>query len=491
MLDRADREGMPVMLGWMCCGQWEQWDSWTAEDQWVARRSLRARLRDLRSHPAVVLWANGSDGLPPDPVLNDYHSIEKEVHWQDGIVDTVSHVNRFWSGIHMAGPYVWHPPSYWFSEKYGPARGSSAEEGDNEIIPPLESLRKFIPAAKLWPLNEYWYFHSGAIQDNNTLADAIRVLDKRYGPSNSVEEFSRKAQLAYYEDSRAKYEAYATHWSNRKMTMNWMMNNHWPSFFGHLFDYYFKQGGGYFGAKKALQPISVVWDYYATGDRSTAHIYAVNQQIYPLNNVTVSVRFYNLDGTEKYASNAENLNIPADSSVEALKVARIPGLSAVYFVRCAITDAAARTLAESVYWQSQVDDELGPPSNDNQFATKLIRWADMSALSHMPLAHVSAACSCEDANGGTRTAIKLSNHSDHIAFFIRVEVTKGAGGEELLPIRYDDNYVTLFPRESRRLAVVFDSSLLGIDQPALRAKGYNVPDQEGKAMCERPRGVSQ
>src|SRR5215469_13508317 len=78
MIDRADREGMPVMLGWMCCGQWEQWDSWTAEDQWVARTSLRARLRELRSHPSVVLWANGSDGLPPDPVLNDYHSIEGE-----------------------------------------------------------------------------------------------------------------------------------------------------------------------------------------------------------------------------------------------------------------------------------------------------------------------------------------------------------------------------------------------------------------------------
>jgi len=258
MIDRADREGVPVMLGWMCCGQWEKWEAWSAEDQWVARASLRARLRELRSHASVVMWANGSDGLPPDPVLNDYHSMERELDWQDAIVDTVSHVNRSWSGIHMAGPYVWHPPSYWFSEKYGPARGSSAEEGDNEIVPPLESLKKFIPADKLWPINEYWYFHAGAIPANNTLGDARKLLERRYGPSPSVEDFSKKAQLAYYEDARAKYEAYATHWSNRKMTMNWMMNNHWPSFFGHLFDYYFKQGGGYFGAKKALQPLSVV-----------------------------------------------------------------------------------------------------------------------------------------------------------------------------------------------------------------------------------------
>jgi exo-1,4-beta-D-glucosaminidase len=83
----------------------EHWSVWTAEDQWVARASLRARIRELRSHPAAVIWANGSDGLPPDPVLNDYREILRELHWQSAAVDTVSNVNRSWSGIHMVGPY--------------------------------------------------------------------------------------------------------------------------------------------------------------------------------------------------------------------------------------------------------------------------------------------------------------------------------------------------------------------------------------------------
>jgi exo-1,4-beta-D-glucosaminidase len=138
----------------------------------------------------------------------------------------------------MAGPYVWRPPYYWFSEQYGPSRGSSAEEGDNETIPPLESLKKFIPADKLWPINENWYFHAGANEGNNTLANIRRVIDKRYGESGGVEEFSKKAQLAAYEDVRAQFETYATHWANRKMMIHWMMNNPWPSLFGHLFDDY-------------------------------------------------------------------------------------------------------------------------------------------------------------------------------------------------------------------------------------------------------------
>jgi exo-1,4-beta-D-glucosaminidase len=477
MLDRADHEGVPVMLGWMCCGQWEQWSSWSAEDEWVARASLRARLRELRSHAAVVLWANGSDGLPPDALLKDYHGISQDLHWQDAVVDTVSHVNRFWSGIHMAGPYVWHPPSYWFSEKYGPARGSSAEEGDNEVIPPLESLRKFIPADKLWPINEYWYFHAGANEGNSTLENTKRVLETRYGPSADVEDFSRKAQLAAYEDARAKFEAYATHWSNRKMTVNWMLNNHWPSFFGHLFDYYYKQGGGYFGAKKGLQPVSVVWDYYATGDRSTAHIFAVNQQPHPLNNVSVRVRFYSLDGTQKHVSEAKNVNVPPSSSVEALTVGRVPGLSSVYFVRCQLTDAAGKVLAENVYWESQVKDDLGPASNDVQFATKWVQLSDMSALNTMPAARLVVSGTYEEVNRETRAHIILSNNSNHVAFFLRAEITTDSDGPEVLSIRYDDNYITVFAHETRTLDAAFDTSLLAGHKPTLRIEGYDVPKQ--------------
>jgi exo-1,4-beta-D-glucosaminidase len=485
MIERADREGVPVMLGWMCCGQWEMWNSWSAEDQWVARASLRARLRELRSHAAVVMWANGSDGLPPDPVLNDYHSIERELHWQNAIVDTVSHVNRTWNGIHMAGPYVWHPPSYWFSEKYGPARGSSAEEGDNEVIPPLESLKKFIPPEKLWPINEYWYFHAGAIEGNSTLENAKNVLDKRYGPSTSAEDFAKKGQLAAYEDVRAKYESYATHWSNRKMTINWMLDNHWPSFFGHLFDYYFKPGGGYFGAKKGLQPVSVVWDYYATGDRSVAHVFAVNQQPNPLENVNVTVRFYNLDGTQKHLAEAKNVTLLPNSSKEALSVGRVPGLSAIYFVRCQLTDAAGKLLADNVYWESARDDEIGPAANDKQFQVKWTQLADMSALNTMPAARVSVTGSYEPAGGETRARIHLTNNSNYVAFFLRAEITQDSDGLEILPIRYDDNYVTLFPRESRTLEANFDSSLLAGHELGVRLEGYNLRKQLARLTLEK------
>lgn len=476
MLERADREGIPVMLGWMCCGQWEHWDEWNAEDQWVARESLRSRIRELRSHAAVMLWANGSDGMPPDTVLNDYHEIVNELHWQNAMVDTVSHVNRDWNGIHMAGPYVWHPPYYWFSDKYGPARGSSAEEGDNETIPPLESIRKFIPAEKLWPINEYWYFHSGAIDENNTLADIQRVLARRYGDSQTVEEFTRKAQLAHYEDVRSQFESYAVHWSDRKMLMHWMLNNHWPSFFGHLFDYYLKQGGGYFGAKKGLQRLSVVWDYYATGDRSSAAVYAVNQTPNLLHRANMRVRVYDLQGTEQYSA-SKVIDLKPFSSLLALTVPRPPKMSAVFFVRCEMLNEQGAQLAENVYWQSPNDDDIGPKSNDDQFHTKMAAWADMSSLKRLPNISLDGAGTYQTTGEENRFRLRLTNESNHVAFFVRAEILNQAGGNEILPIRYDDNYVTVFPHETKIVTASVYSRPLKQGEYFLHLQGYNVVAQ--------------
>ena len=277
IVELADEQGIPLMLGWMCCNQWEKWDQWSDEDHRVASQSLRSQILILRPHASVFVWANGSDGRPPEPVRIEYRKILSELRWQNAVVDTVSSFakdaqgERLWDGIIMEGPYTWRPPTYWFSGKYVPSRGSSVEQGDNEHIPTLESLKKFIPADKLWPINDSWFFHAGAIPGANTLTDVQLAVNRRYGSSSNVAEFVRKAQLAHYENTRAQFENLAAgDWANHKMTLYWMLNSQWPSFYGNIIDYYLSPGGTYFGAKKGLRPLSVIFDAYATGDHSQA-----------------------------------------------------------------------------------------------------------------------------------------------------------------------------------------------------------------------------
>ena len=70
--------------------------------------------------------------------------------------------------------------------------------------------------------------------------------------------------------------------------------------------------------------------------------------------------------------------------------------------------------------------------------------------------------------------IALTNSSSHVAFFLRSEVTTGTDGEEILPIVYDDNYISVFPHESRTITARFRMSELAGRQPALRLEGYNT-----------------
>ena len=480
LVETADELGIPLMFGWMCCNQWEKWDQWNEEDQRVAQDSLRSQILMLHNHASAFVWANGSDGLPPPAILAKYHAILRDLHWQNATVDTVSTLAKDgngepeWDGIDMPGPYSWRPPTYWFSGRYGATWGASAEQGDNEHIPPFASLRKFIPPDKLWPINDTWYFHAGAQSNNARLANIQRAVNRRYGPSTSAEMFANKAQLAQYEATRAQFEAFAADgWASHKMTIYWMLNNHWPSFFGNLFDYYLRPGGAYYGAKKGLRPVSVVFDSYATRDHSLAKVTVVNQTQSDQQNLRVRVRTYDLQGNLRQDRGVDNVSVTPGGAVQAMTLPRGPWDSDVFFVRCQLFDNSGKAIADNVYWQSQQADDVGNPVNDSAFDLQQASWADMTALNSMapvPL-EISAQRSSSAPESGV--VIRLYNPTGHIAFFERAEVMSTPDGDEILPIEYDDNYVTVFPGETVEVRGVIPTT--GETANWVRVSGYNAP----------------
>ena len=480
LLETADELGIPVMYGWMCCNQWEKWAQWDTEDRAVAQASMRSQITALRPHPSAFLWANGSDGRPPPEVLGWYRDILSELHWGGAVVDTVSSVNKdddgeiAWDGIQMAGPYSWRPPTYWMSGKYAATRGSSAEQGDNEHIPPFASLKEFIGADDLWPINDTWYFHAGS-DDSNEQLDSIRTaVVRRYGSSRSAEEFAAKAQLAHYESTRAQFEAFAAGgWDTHKMTIYWMLNNHWPSFFGNLFDYYLRPGGSYFGAKKGLQPLSVVFDSYATGDRSRAGITITNQSATDRDGLRTRVRVYDLNGRVRDDRTSPAVTVPANGAVPVLTLPRQAPTSRVFFVRCELLDAAGSVLADNVYWQSQQPDDVGDPRNDTAFALRQVSWADMTPLNTMPRTVLDVSAQRATVDGARTVTMRLTNHTRQVAFFERAEVLAGENGSEILPVEYSDNYVTVFPGDTVEVRATLPAG--GGPADFVRVQGYNTP----------------
>ena len=104
-------------------------------------------------------------------------------------------------------------------------------------------------------------------------------------------------------------------------------------------------------------------------------------------------------------------------------------------------------------------------------------FANFTGLSSLPVnSSVTASASRTVAGAQQTVTITLQNGSStDIAFFVRPEVTAGNGGNEVVPVSYTDNYVTLWPGESTTITATYDTADLGGEAPYLRLRGWNLP----------------
>src|SRR5260370_179912 len=194
-----------------------------------------------------------------------YLNIEKELQWPNPIVSSASEKKAGASGesgVKMTGPYEYVPPVFWLADtQAGGAYGFNAETSPGPAIPARESLQKFIPKDHLWPMDDVWNYHAGG--ERFTTIDVFTDgLNRRYGPASSLDDYERKAQAMAYDGQRAMFEAYARNKYTSTGVIQWMLNNAWPSLIWHLYDYYLVPAGGYFGTKKACEPVHVQYSYH-------------------------------------------------------------------------------------------------------------------------------------------------------------------------------------------------------------------------------------
>jgi len=446
--DLADEYGILVMPGWCCCDQWEKWAEWDEEDHRVGPASLRDQALRLRNHPSVLVWLNGSDFPPPARVEQAYLDVLAEVDWSKPILSNATDAPgpvSGPSGVKMRGPYDYVPPSYWLTDTAnGGAFGFATEIGPGAAIPPLESLERMLPADRLWPMNEYWTFHAGG-DEFKDLSLFTGALEARYGPARSVEDYARKAQALAYEGERAMFEGYGRNRYRSTGVIQWMLNNAWPSMIWHLYDHYLRPGGGYYGTKKACEPVHVQFSY---DDRS---VVVVNDEQRPHEGLRVTARLLNLDLTQVFAGEAR-VDVPGDAVARALTVPRPEGLSRTHFLALEVTDAAGAPVSSNFYWLSTEEDVLAWERAE-WYYTPTRRHADLTALANLP--RTTLALDLEPAGPDGAVRVRVRNTGSSLAFQVHVRVEDADAGGEVLPVFWSDNYLPLLPGESRALTAAF------------------------------------
>src|SRR5690242_3234928 len=468
--DKTDQLGILVMPGWTCCDAWERWKHWEGDQNRVAAASLRDQITRLRNHPSVFVFLNGSDNPPPPDVEQMYLGIEKELGWPNPVVSSASEQKTTItgpSGVKMTGPYEYVPPVYWVADtQAGGAYGYNTETSPGPAIPPRESLEKFIPKDHLWPIDDVWNYHAGGerFTNVNVFTDG---LTKRYGEATSLDDYERKAQAMTYDGERAMFEAYGRNKYTATGVIQWMLNNAWPSLIWHLYDYYLVPAGGYFGTKKACEPVHVQYSY----DDNSVNV--VNSTYEALKGIKVTAKIYNIDAKEK-ASKDATLDLGADSSTKAFDLPTPDGLSTTYFLKLELHDLAGKFVSDNFYWLSTKADTLDWAGRSDTVYTPQKDFADLTGLSSLPKAKLVITKSSR-SNGSTRSmTVSVANDGESVAFMVHPRLTRGKCGDDVVPGFWRDNYFSLLPGEKKSVTVQFDNSSLAGSAPELVVDGWNL-----------------
>ncbi|MEU1462978.1 sugar-binding domain-containing protein [Streptomyces sp. NPDC005727] len=486
----ADRYGLLTLPGWECCDKWEgnvnedgSGEKWTDADHRVAKASMAAEAARLRGHPSVISFLIGSDAAPDATIERNYLDALKAADWPDPVIPAASEnsspqLGR--SGMKMTGPYDWVPPGYWYAKREGGATGFNSETSAGPDIPTLDTLRRMMTPAELdtlWKDPGARQYHRSPSSVFGTLKIYDAALTGRYGAPKDLSDYVRKAQLAQYENVRAQYEAYARNATDAEKpatgVVYWMFNSGWTSLHWQLTDRYLDQGGAYFGAKKANEPLHIQYSY---DDRS---VVVVNGRHGPAGRLTARATLFDPDGTQRYDRSVGELSVDGDGARRtALTLpASVSGLPSAYLLRLTLTGEDGREVSRNVYWLSTAQDTLDWAHTD-WYYTPTSRYADLKGLAAMAQAPVDATATTTSSGGTSTTTVTLRHAGGGRtpSLFTDVHLVDDRG-RPVLPVRWSDNEAGLWPGESVTLTATYRTADLHGSAPHVRVSGWNTPER--------------
>jgi exo-1,4-beta-D-glucosaminidase len=454
LYQRCDEEGILLMVGWCCCSSWERWKNWTPHTGDVAEMSWKDLIIHLRNHPSVFTWLYGSDNFPPADVekryikvLDDYDNTRP--YESSATQDSSAIAGR--TGVWM-GPYptvyAYFPPSYWYTKlEFNTEAGPGGEQ-----LPPIETMKMMMPESDLWPISDSWEIRL----HKAFYPIARKALDSRYGKPASVEEYCVKSQVFQNEAVKAMFEAYAGNKYRSSGIIYWMYNSAWPKMYWQFYDYFFNPNGAFYGAMTACEPLHIQYCY---DDNS---IKIVNCYYKDFKGLKASAKIYDFNMKEVWSIEAET-DVVSDDSKKIMTV-EVPGdITKVYFLKLDLTDASGNEISSNFYWLSVNGDEK----------------ADFTDLDKLPKTEVNVSASAIKKEGNKyMVSVTIENPGKDLAFAVNPKILKKISMDPVLPVFWDDNYISLLPGEKRTLNVEFDSKNLGGEEPVLKVDGWNVKSVE-------------
>ncbi len=352
----------------------------------------------------------------------------------------------------IGASYSWAEPEQYFRWVRDARNWMFMMEGGSASLPPISSLARFLPEVKergpLYPLDRDWAHHGA----NNYYKGYDQALRRLHGEPESVADYCWKGHLVTADQHRSIFEA-VNHrvWDITSGMTQWKINTCEPTVQWQLFDYWLKPMVSWFCAKKACEPLHVQLNL---PDRTVT---IINLHSVPEQGLEARARVFDFNSRLVWERSVRT-NAPADGYRECFTIPELPSATPVYFVKLELRDKQARLLSDNFYW-------LRAPG-----------VADLKALQSLPPVRLQSALKLERHRDEQVARVRLRNPGSQIAFFVQLALTKGKDGAEIVPVFWDDNYLSLLPGESREITARFARLDAGNGRVLLEVGGWNVED---------------
>ena len=490
LYDLCDEHGILLMVGWSCHWEHELHLGVPVDERYGGvylpehidhiSKAWEEQVIWLRNHPSIFVWTVASDKVPIvslekkyietfekydplRPYLNSTGGVGSDQH-VIGSEDVISEISGS-SGVKMLGPYAYTAPVYWYVDtNLGGAYGFNTETGPGAQVPQIDSLKKMIPEDKLWPISDVWDFHCGRYEFAD-LSRFTEAITERYGIAESLEDFDKKSQAMNYELMRPMFEAFQVHKKRSTGVIQWMLNAAWPKMYWQLYDYYLNPTGAFYATQKGCLPLSLIYNY---GDHQ---IYLINDYLHDVDNLKAQIRVYDIQSNvllEKYIETSAL----KDSSKSIFEIGKIENLTSTYFIDLRLFDEDEEEISNNFYWLSTKEETLDYEADLGEFAyhTPSKEYADLTLLNKLPKVNLDVNTKHENLDDEQKITIELENNTDKIAFLINLKLVEKESGEIILPVFWEDNFISLLSGEKRTLSVSWKSDV----EAEVKVEGWNI-----------------
>lgn len=417
-------------------------------------------IKRFRNHPSLIVYSCMGEGNPGKDV---YERWRKQVRALDptrlSIISADLKYRLPWldedwpTGVDdAASSKIRELKDYYEHVRGGEEWMFSTEIPFLASLPPVDSLRRFIPdlwdaqPGPVFPLNATWAHHGA----NSYFKNFDTFSRRMYGEPENLEDYCMKGHLVTAEHHRAVSEA-VNHrlWDITSGSWEWKVNSSFPDVQWQIYDWYLRPMVSLYYYRLAFEPLHLQYSYL---DRKVT---LLNQTLKPQADLEAQAQLYDLNGKLLWENKAP-AQIAPNTYADLFSVPALNELTPVYFLRLVLKGSFGGTVSRNFYWLSTAD------------------AANFMDLMKLPAVRLDVDCATVRGDLETVTTVRLKNATDQVAFFTHVALLRAEHGEEVLPVRWDDNYFSLVPGESREVRAIHATADLKGVIPTVDVNGWNV-----------------